>query len=60
MPSFTSFDYYFQTDVVGIKDSTLSLLGVLAYLGSLVSTQLYNSYFKEWDAQTLLKLVAVF
>ena len=50
VPSFSSFDYYFMTDVVGIKDSTLSLLSVLAYVCSLVSTQLYNSYFKDWEA----------
>ena len=59
VPSFGSFDYYFMIDVVGISDSTLSLLGVLGYACSLLSTQLFNSYFKDWEYQSLIKMNAV-
>lgn len=49
MPSFGSFSYYFMVDVVGISNSTLSLLGVLGYACSFIGTQLFNSYFKHWE-----------
>ena len=49
VPSFSSFDYYFMIDVVGISNSTLALLSVLGYACSFVSTQLFNSYFKNWE-----------
>ena len=59
VPGFGSFDYYFMIDVVGISDSTLALLGVLGYACSLLGTQLFNSYFKDWEYQSLIKLDAV-
>ena len=59
MPGFGSFDYYFMIDVVGISDSTLALLGVLGYACSLLGTQLFNSYFKDWEYRWLIRLNAV-
>ena len=56
VPSFSSFDYYFKTDVVGISDQTMALLGMLGNIASLVSTQLFNAYFKNWEYRSQVQL----
>ena len=59
VPDFDSFDYYFMIDVAGISASTIALMGVLGQVFSLLTTQLFNSYFKDWEYRWLIRLNAV-
>ena len=47
-------------DVAGISASTISLLAALSRAFSLLTTQLFNKYFKDWEYRGLIQLNALF
>lgn len=49
IPSFTTFFYYYMTDVAGISQILVSWLSVISYATLLVATFMYNAFMKEID-----------
>lgn len=54
VPSFGSFGYYFMMDVVKVSKFAYSMLSVLGFCCLLVGTQLFKTYFKDYEPRTLI------
>jgi|LauGreDrversion4_2_1035121.scaffolds.fasta_scaffold214591_1 Na+/melibiose symporter-like transporter len=51
IPSFATFFYYYETDVVGISQILISWLSVISYATLLLATYMYSAFMKEIDVR---------
>lgn len=58
-PSFGTFSYYFQMDVIKVSKQNVALLNIVGYICLLCGSQLYNSYLKHYELRTLMKIGSV-
>jgi len=54
IPSFTTFMYYYMTDVLHISQIVISWLGVISYFCLFLSVFMYNSLLKEVDIRIMM------
>jgi hypothetical protein len=54
VPNFGTFSYYFMTDVLHISQFTYSMLAVLAFIGLMAGSFMYEAYFAQKELRTLI------